>query len=141
MSFFFPFQAHIVTFREMLHISVSMLRGLAFLHEEMMSPGDNCYKPTIVHRDFKSRNVLLKKDLTACIGDFGLALKCEHGRTPKDTHGQVGTRRYMAPEVLEGATEFSAFAFKQIDVYAAALVLWEVLSRCAIVNGKTKIFP
>uniref|UniRef100_A0A914S367 receptor protein serine/threonine kinase n=1 Tax=Parascaris equorum TaxID=6256 RepID=A0A914S367_PAREQ len=33
----------------------------------------------------------------------------------------VGTRRYMSPEVLEGATEFTAFAFRQIDVYAAAL--------------------
>lgn len=118
-----------------MQISKTMLTGLAFLHEEIMSQGDLCYKPTIVHRDFKSRNVLLKKDLSACVADFGLAVKCEHGRTPKDTHGQVGTRRYMAPEVLEGATEFSAFAFKQIDVYACALVLWEVLSRCAIGNG------
>lgn len=41
----------------------------------------------------------------------------------------------MAPEVLESATEFSAFAFKQIDVYAAALVLWEVMSRCKYNDG------
>lgn len=45
---------------------------------------------------------------------------------------KVGTRRYMSPEVLEGATEFTAFAFRQIDVYAAALVLWEILSRTAL---------
>src|SRR5687768_16359325 len=38
----------------------------------------------------------------------------------------------MAPEMLEGATEFSAFAFQQIDVYAAGLVLWEVLSRTRV---------
>lgn len=52
---------------------------------------------------------------------------------------QVGTRRYMAPEVLEGATEFSAFAFQQIDVYAAGLVMWEILSRTQVPedgNGK-----
>lgn len=42
----------------------------------------------------------------------------------------------MAPEVLESATEFSAFAFKQIDVYAASLVLWEILSRCKFDGGK-----
>ena len=35
----------------------------------------------------------------------------------------------MAPEVLEGATEFTAFAFRQIDIYAAALVLWECIAR------------
>lgn len=38
----------------------------------------------------------------------------------------------MAPELLEGAMEFSAFAFQQIDVYAAALVMWEVLSRTRV---------
>ena len=38
----------------------------------------------------------------------------------------------MSPEVLEGATEFTSFAFQQIDVYAAALVIWEVLSRTCI---------
>ncbi len=41
----------------------------------------------------------------------------------------------MSPEVLEGATEFSAFAFRQIDVYAAALVIWEVLSRTEFLPG------
>lgn len=38
----------------------------------------------------------------------------------------------MSPEVLEGATEFTSFAFQQIDVYAAALVIWEILSRTFI---------
>ncbi|VDP14151.1 unnamed protein product [Soboliphyme baturini] len=132
-------KSHVINMHQLLHISVTMLRGLSFLHEEIIE-GDRVYKPTIVHRDFKSRNVLLKTDLSACIADFGLALKCEDGRTPNDTHGQVGTRRYMAPEVLEGATEFSAFAFKQIDVYAAALVLWELMHRCNFGNGPVKDF-
>lgn len=85
-------------------------------------------------------NVLLKKDLSACVSDFGLALKCENGRAPFQTHSQVGTPRYMAPEVLEGAMEFSAFAFKQIDVYAAALVLWELMSRCSSYNGTKFVY-
>lgn len=43
----------------------------------------------------------------------------------------------MSPEVLEGATEFSAFAFRQIDVYAAALCLWEIVSRTnTSINGQ-----
>jgi activin receptor type-2B len=36
----------------------------------------------------------------------------------------------MAPEVLEGAINFSRDAFLRIDMYACALVLWEVASRC-----------
>lgn len=42
----------------------------------------------------------------------------------------------MSPEVLEGATEFSSFAFQQIDVYAAALVIWEVFSRTTFETGE-----
>jgi serine/threonine protein kinase len=77
--------------------------------------------------------VLLKSDLTACIGDFGFAVKCENGRMAnEEKQSQVGTRRYMSPEVLEGATEFSGFAFQQIDVYAASLVTWEILSRTRV---------
>uniref|UniRef100_A0A915PWU1 Serine/threonine-protein kinase receptor n=1 Tax=Setaria digitata TaxID=48799 RepID=A0A915PWU1_9BILA len=122
---------HVLTLQESLKIIASMLRGLSFLHEEKMIDGE--LKPCVVHRDFKSRNVLLKLDLTSVIADFGLALKCENGQMPSDdNHGQVGTRRYMSPEVLEGATEFTAFAFRQIDVYAAALVLWEILSRTSM---------
>ena len=73
-----------------LRIVTSMMSGLAFLHEEAKPGVDgDIFKPTIVHRDFKSRNVLLQKGLVACIADFGLAMRCENGRTPADTHGQV----------------------------------------------------
>jgi serine/threonine protein kinase len=50
-------------------------------------------------------------------------------------HLQVGTRRYMAPEVLEGAINFNRDAFLRIDMYACALVLWELLSRCKGLEG------
>lgn len=40
-------------------------------------------------RDIKSKNVLLKNNLTACIADFGLALQFEAGKSAGDTHGQV----------------------------------------------------
>jgi len=38
----------------------------------------------------------------------------------------------MAPEVLDGAISFTKDAFIRIDVYAAALVLWELLTRCEV---------
>lgn len=52
---------------------------------------------------------------------------------------QVGTARYMAPEVLESRVNLEDLeAFKQMDVYSMALVLWEMSSRCAAVGGMVK---
>ena len=124
-------KAHTVTWAEMCKIAESMARGLMHLHDEIPATKYGQLKPAIAHRDFKSKNVLLKHDLTACIADFGLALVFEPGKPCGDTHGQVGTRRYMAPEVLEGAINFTRDAFLRIDVYACGLVLWELLSRCS----------
>lgn len=41
----------------------------------------------------------------------------------------------MAPEVLEGAINFSKEAFLRIDMYACGLVLWELVSRTYVENG------
>ena len=41
----------------------------------------------------------------------------------------------MAPEVLEGAINFNREAFVRIDMYACALVLWELASRCTAHDG------
>ncbi len=68
-----------------------MSRGLAHLHEELSPKGTMDMKLAVAHRDFKSKNVLLKDDLTACIGDFGLAFIFEPGKRIDDTNlGQVG---------------------------------------------------
>ncbi|RWW31495.1 hypothetical protein BHE74_00004972 [Ensete ventricosum] len=53
------------TWRIRTKISIGVARGLAFLHEEV--------QPHIIHRDIKASNVLLDKDLTPKISDFGLA--------------------------------------------------------------------
>lgn len=57
----------------------------------------------MAHRDLKSKNILVKPNGTCVIADFGLAVmhsnvtgKLDLGNNPK-----VGTKRYMAPEVLD----------------------------------------
>eukprot|EP00088_Acartia_fossae_P028396 TRINITY_DN2919_c0_g1_i10.p1 TRINITY_DN2919_c0_g1~~TRINITY_DN2919_c0_g1_i10.p1 ORF type:complete len:570 (-),score=148.57 TRINITY_DN2919_c0_g1_i10:1915-3624(-) len=135
-----------VSLDELCKISHGIASGLTHLHTEIAAvsrpgPGGEVVsvgiKPAIAHRDFKSKNVLIRSDGTACIGDFGLALQFKPNEIVGDTHGQVGTRRYMAPEVLEGAINFSRDAFLRIDMYACGLVLWEIATRCRDVGTLT----
>lgn len=56
---------------------------------------------------------------------------------------QVGTIRYMAPEVLEGAVNLRdcESALKQVDMYALGLVYWETFMRCTdLFPGETQEF-
>ena len=53
-------------------MAITAARGLVFLHTEINGPS---VKPMIAHRDIKSRNILVKDDLSCCIADFGLAVK------------------------------------------------------------------
>lgn len=117
---------NILSWNDFCKIAQGMATGLTFLHEE----NNDTLKPSIAHRDFKSQNVILKDDLTACISDFGLAMAFTSSDIFDQDHSQVGTNRYMAPEVIEGAIDFNGDAFLRIDIYACGLVLWEMVSRC-----------
>uniref|UniRef100_A0A7N6AQ88 receptor protein serine/threonine kinase n=1 Tax=Anabas testudineus TaxID=64144 RepID=A0A7N6AQ88_ANATE len=119
----------------------SVTRGLAYLHTELVR-GDS-YKPAVSHRDLNSRNILVKSDGTCVIIDFGLSMKltgnrpARHGEEENASISEVGTIRYMAPEVLEGAVNLRdcESALKQVDMYALGLVYWETFMRC------TDLFP
>uniref|UniRef100_A0A671NKT3 Serine/threonine-protein kinase receptor n=1 Tax=Sinocyclocheilus anshuiensis TaxID=1608454 RepID=A0A671NKT3_9TELE len=121
----------VLSWTDLCHIAETMACGLAYLHEDMPRCKGEGPKPAIAH----SKNVMLKADLSAVLGDLGLAVRFEPGKPPGDTHGQVGTWRYMAPEVLEGAINFQRDAFLRIDMYAVGLVLWELVSRCKAADG------
>lgn len=73
-------KSHTITYKELCRIAESMACGLAHLHEEIPGNKAEGLKPSIAHRDFKSKNVLLKNNLTACIADFGLAMIFEPGK-------------------------------------------------------------
>lgn len=121
-----------LTYSQLLNVITTMADGLRFLHEDMTPTftGLKEGKPSVAHRDLKSKNVLLRNDLTAVLSDFGLAIQFKLGENLGDAHPSVGTRRYMAPEILERAISFHRDAFLRIDMYAFALVMWECLSRC-----------
>lgn len=48
-------------------------------------------------------------------------------------NNRVGTKRYMAPEVLSDTISMNQFdSFKRADVYSFGLVLWEITRRCSV---------
>ena len=96
------------------------LHGLHAAHEAKNERGEPL---GIVHRDVSPQNVLVGVDGVARVLDFGVAKA--RGRMQTTREGQLkGKLAYMAPEQLRGQP-----ATQQSDVYAAAVVLWEALTR------------
>ncbi|KAJ6634282.1 Bone morphogenetic protein receptor type-2 [Pseudolycoriella hygida] len=127
------------SFTTFAKMAKSVARGLSHLHTELKKNG--LEKPCICHRDLNTRNILVKADLSCCISDFGFALKTygpryewkgEISLAETKSINEVGTLRYMAPEVLEGAVNLRdcETALKQIDIYSLGLILWELCTRC-----------
>ncbi|XP_055071055.2 TGF-beta receptor type-2 [Misgurnus anguillicaudatus] len=127
--------SHVLTWAELCALAGSVARGLAHLHSDIAPCGTP--KVPIAHRDLKSSNVVLKSRTECALCDFGLALRLDLSLTVDDfaNSGQVGTARYMAPEVLESRVNLEDLeSFKQMDVYSMALVLWEMVSRCDVIG-------
>lgn len=72
-----------LTWPARVKICIGVAKGLSFLHDD-----DSKYK--IVHRDIKLSNILLDKDLSPKISDFGLAMHYNRESTHINT-GLVGT--------------------------------------------------
>lgn len=73
-----------------LRIALEAAKGLEYLHEHV--------SPPVIHRDFKSSNILLDKKFHAKVSDFGLA-KLGPDRIGGHVSTRVlGTQGYVAPE-------------------------------------------
>ena len=80
-------RVRIINLEKLCVMAESIAMGLAHLHSSFTRNG--VYKPAIVHRDFKSKNVLVKDDLSCVISDFGLAFKFVTGEHLVEAQGQV----------------------------------------------------
>ncbi|CAL8319899.1 unnamed protein product [Merluccius merluccius] len=119
-----------VSIEGMIKLALSAASGLAHLHMEILGTQG---KPGIAHRDLKSKNILVKKNGMCAIADLGLAVRHESVTDTIDIapNQRVGTKRYMAPEVLDETINMKHFdSFKCADIYALGLVYWEVARRC-----------
>ncbi|GAQ86687.1 Protein kinase superfamily protein [Klebsormidium nitens] len=136
-----------LSWTERMAVIQGVCRGLAYLHHDI--------SPPLLHRDIKASNILLKGGgsnvaprgggsdenimggssntvyegggrLEACIADFGLAHLMEDAESGRDTTSAVkGTLPYMAPEYLQGGSQFLS---TKCDVYSFGVLTLELLS-------------
>ena len=108
-----------------MRILKGVASGLVYLHEG--------WEQVVVHRDVKASNVLLGADMSARLGDFGLARLYEHGAEPATTR-VVGTLGYMAPELT-----VTGKATTTIDAFGFGGLLLELASRRRSINPITDV--
>jgi serine/threonine protein kinase len=120
---------------EAVHIMLQVAEGMLFLHAKQ-----------IVHRDLKSRNILIKhmkatevsiRYVHAKVADFGLSRTKEKSMTYSNQTLNQGTTRWMAPEMIKigneddevevEGEEVLKYPFK-VDVYSFGMVGFEILS-------------
>ncbi len=100
-------------------VAAGALRGLHAAHEAKSETGEAL---EIVHRDVSPQNILVGTDGIPRVLDFGVAKAA--GRVQTTREGQLkGKLAYMAPEQITTGS-----VTRKTDVYAAAVVLWEMLT-------------
>ncbi|KAK9947958.1 hypothetical protein M0R45_003553 [Rubus argutus] len=98
-----------------MKIALGAARGLAYLHEDS--------SPRVIHRDFKSSNILLENDFTPKVSDFGLARTALDEENRHISTRVMGTFGYVAPEYA-----MTGHLLVKSDVYSYGVVLLELLS-------------
>lgn len=77
----------------------------------------------VIHRDLKPDNVLLDSNYRPCITDFGLSKFVDSDVSQSQSHAEIGTTAYIAPEVIE-----SNHYGPKADVYSFAILMYEVIT-------------
>ncbi|MCK6546268.1 serine/threonine protein kinase [Myxococcota bacterium] len=110
-----------------LYVASEMLEGLHALHNAVGRTG----RPLgLVHRDVTPQNVFISYTGRVILGDFGVAhIKAYGGTEPGQAVGKIG---YLAPEAVT-LEELDHRA----DVFAAGIILWELLTGHRLFHGKS----
>ena len=88
----------------------------------------------IIHRDLKPSNILIDPQGRPRVMDFGIAMRLDDSAASRRLKEISGTLSYLAPEYLDGQQ-----VSEKTDVFAAALVMVEMLSGRPWVSGDTPV--
>jgi len=103
-------------------IVTKICQGLAYAHDLHTPDGEPLH---IVHRDVTPANVLITRHGEIKIVDFGLA-KASSQLASSDANVIKGKFGYLAPETV--TPELSGDIDKRVDIFAAGIILWEMLA-------------
>ena len=96
----------------LLNWSRHIARGVQYLHNEAPCK--------VIHRDLKSKNVVISSDHTLKLCDFGAS----RFMAQTQTMTLVGTFPWMAPEVIQGLK-----SNESCDIYSFGVLMWEMLTK------------
>ena len=96
--------------REALHFISQIMRGLSHAHSR-----------GIIHRDIKPQNIMILRDGSVKVADFGIACLADTSQTL--THEALGSVHYISPEQARGDRMDA-----RSDIYSAGVVLYEMLT-------------
>ncbi|KAH6762362.1 Protein kinase superfamily protein [Perilla frutescens var. hirtella] len=102
------------------NVALGIARGLCYLHEGVT--------PHIVHRDIKASNILIDRDFTPKLADFGLAKLLRDNISFISTR-VAGTLGYLSPEYA-----YSGHLSRKSDVYSFGVLLLEIVSGRPVVE-------
>ena len=105
--------------KEALHFAVQISKALEHAHEK-----------GIVHRDIKPQNIMILKDGTIKVADFGIAAL--ESAQEKKSDQTVGSVHYIAPEQARGEQPDP-----RSDIYSLGVVLYEMLTGKMPYDGDT----
>jgi serine/threonine-protein kinase len=106
-----------------LRIATQLLRAISYAHHR-----------GVIHRDIKPSNILITRDGTVKVGDFGIARLIEDDGTETGEPGEIiGSARYMSPEQLQGRE-----ATPRSDIYSVGVLLYHCLTGRPPFSGDVK---
>ncbi len=108
-----------LSWQEVLHFSTQITRAL-----------DHAHSRGIIHMDIKPQNIMLPKDGTVKIADFGIAQMEES--EPEDVEEAIGSIHYISPEQARGGSVDA-----RSDIYSLGVVMYEMLTGRLPFEGKT----
>ena len=111
-----------LNWRESLHFITQIMRGLSHAHSR-----------GIVHRDIKPHNVMILRDGSVKIADFGIA-RLESSAQPTMTQQALGSVHYISPEQAKGDRTDA-----RSDIYSAGVVLYEMLTNRLPFEGDSAV--
>ncbi|MGI5978636.1 MAG: Stk1 family PASTA domain-containing Ser/Thr kinase [Oscillospiraceae bacterium] len=108
-----------LSWNEALHFSTQISRALSHAHGK-----------GIVHRDIKPQNIMVCKDGSIKVADFGIAdLETDEDKNAQETMGSI---HYISPEQAHGES-----ADARADIYSLGVVMYEMLTGALPYDGET----